>query len=84
MLEKRSEPGAQGAGQDPMSEREFEAFCTTIGQLAEQSRTAFVLRKIYQYSDEEIAKHCGVSVDAVKSDVQRGFGLLKANESPAD
>lgn len=44
----------------------------------------FVLRKIYQYSDEEIAQHCGVSVDAVKSDVQRGFGLLKANESPAD
>lgn len=84
MPEKRSERGAKGAGQDAMSELDFEAFCTIIGQLPEESRKAFVLRKIYQYSDEEIAQHCGVSVDAVKSDIQRGFGLLKANDSPAD
>jgi RNA polymerase sigma-70 factor (ECF subfamily) len=63
---------------DVVSELEFEAFCVAIGRLPDKCRKAFVLRKVYQYSYNEIAEHCGVSVHTVKNHVKKGFKLVQA------
>lgn len=57
-------------------ELEFEAVCVAIGRLPEKCRKAFVLRKVYQYSYQEIAEYCGISVNTVKTYVKRGFKLV--------
>lgn len=59
-------------------ELEFEGVCEAIGRLPEQCRKAFVLRKVYQYSYQEIAEHCGISVNTVKTYVKRGFKLVQS------
>lgn len=70
------EARAPSAEQNAAWELEFEAVCTAIGRLPEQCRKAFVLRKVYQYSYQEIAEHCGISVNTVKTYLKRGFKLV--------
>lgn len=69
-----TDPRQRGGIPDP----EFEAFCVAIGRLPARYREAFVLRKVYQYSYDEIATHCGISRDAVKKHVKEGFKLVQA------
>ena len=69
-------PGAPSAEQCAASELEFEALCVAIGRLPAKCRKAFVLRKVYRYSYQEIAEHCGISVNTVKTHVKRGFKLV--------
>lgn len=70
-------PGVPSAEHSATWELEFEAVCEAIGRLPEQCRKAFVLRKVYQYSYQEIAEHCGISVNTVKTYVKRGFKLVQ-------
>lgn len=72
-------PGAPSAEQSATLELEFEALCVAIGRLPEQCRKAFVLRKVYQYSYQEIAEHCGISVNTVKTYLKRGFKLVHSH-----
>ena len=68
---------AESSERTAVSELEFEAMCIAIARLPEKCRKAFVLRKVYQYTYEEIAEYCGVSVATAKSHVKRGFALLQ-------
>lgn len=69
-------PGAPSAEQSAAGELELETLCAAISRLPEQCRKSFVLRKVYQYSYQEIAEHCGISVNTVKTHVKRGFKLV--------
>lgn len=70
------ESDAPSVEQRAMSEREFEAFCVAIGRLPDKCREAFVMRKVYQYSYREIAKHCEVSPDTVRNHCIKGLKLV--------
>ena len=59
-----------------MSAREFDAFTLAIGGLPADCRKAFTLWMVYRYSDEELAKKCGVSVQTVVEHVKEGCTLL--------
>lgn len=64
-------------GAQVLSEREFEAFCIAIARLPNEWRKAFVLKKVCQYSDGEIAEHSGVSVCTAEKHIKRGFELVQ-------
>jgi RNA polymerase sigma-70 factor (ECF subfamily) len=75
---------APSAEREVSSELEFEAFCVAIARLPARCRKAFVLRKVYEYSYQEIAEHCGVSVHTVKNHVKKGFKLVQTYLAEAD
>lgn len=66
-------PGTPSAEQEGISESEFHAMCVAIGTMPAECRKAFVLRKVYRYSYREIAKACGVSLDAAKNHAETGL-----------
>lgn len=61
---------------DKMSDRQFDAFTVAIGGLAKHRRKAFTLWVVYRYTEEELAKICGVSVETVVNHVNQGCKLL--------
>ena len=75
---------APSAERDVASELEFEAFCVAIARLPVRCRRAFVLRKVYEYSYQEIAEYCGVSVHTVKNHVKKGFKLVQTYLAEGD
>ncbi|MDO3386237.1 RNA polymerase sigma factor [Gilvimarinus sp. SDUM040013] len=59
-------------------DQEFALFCESIRQLPQQSRRAFVLKKVYGYSQKEIAIQLGVSESTVEKHI--ASGLLKSRQ----
>ena len=57
------------------SSREFGDFCSAVHELPEQCRRVFVLRKVYGFSQKEIAASLSISESAVEKHVARGLKL---------
>jgi len=57
------------------SDEEFSRLCELVRQLPPQCRRAFVLRKIYGYSQSEIARQMDISESTVEKHIVRGFKL---------
>ncbi|MDO3380702.1 RNA polymerase sigma factor [Gilvimarinus algae] len=55
------------------SDEEFANFCEAVRQLPLQSRRAFVLKKVYGYSQKEIAKKLGISESTVEKHIATGL-----------
>lgn len=60
------------------SDQEFALFCESIRQLPQQSRRAFVLKKVYGYSQKDIAVKLGVSESTVEKHIANG--LLRSRQ----
>jgi len=58
------------------SGREFAEFCAAVQELPEQCRRVFVLRKVYGFSQKEIARSLSISESAVEKHVARGLKLI--------
>ena len=52
---------------------EFGHFCEAIRQLPVQCRKVFVLKKVYGYSQKEIAKKMNISENTVEKHISTGF-----------
>lgn len=55
------------------AKQEFEFFCEAVRQLPVQCRRAFVLRKVYGYSQKEIAEALGLSESTVEKHIAYGI-----------
>ncbi|MDO6560761.1 RNA polymerase sigma factor [Paraglaciecola chathamensis] len=52
---------------------EFSTFCEAVRQLPTQCRKVFVLKKVYGYSQKEIAKDMGLSESTVEKHISAGL-----------
>lgn len=59
------------------SDRQFLAFCRSVGSLPEQCRRAFILRKVYGLSQHEIATELGISESTVEKHIAKGLLLCR-------
>jgi|SRR5690606_28887929 len=70
-----------------MADQEFAQLCEAVRQLPVQCRRAFVLRKVYGYSQREIAGQMELSENTVEKHIARGMKLcteyMLANAKPA-
>lgn len=55
------------------SDEEFSLFCKAVRQLPVQCRRVFVLKKVYGYSQREIARQLGISESTVEKHIARGI-----------
>ena len=55
------------------SNREFALFCEAVRQLPTQCRRAFVLKKVYGYSQNEIAREMNISKNTVENYITKGL-----------
>jgi len=60
------------------SQEEFGRFCEAVRQLPLQCRRVFVLKKVYNYSQAEIANELGISQSTVEKHV--GLGIRRCRE----
>jgi len=54
------------------SNNEFAIFCQAVRQLPRQTRRTFVLKKVYGYSQKEIAERLGISESTVEKHISSG------------
>jgi len=54
------------------TDEEFLMFCRAVCELPVQCRRVFVLRKVYGLSQQEVAKHLGISEATVEKHVAKG------------
>lgn len=68
------------------SHQRFEVFCDAVATLPAQCRRAFVLRKVFGYSQKEIAKEMGISESTVEKHLIKGLQRCRAymRESEAE
>lgn len=55
------------------SNQEFIFFCEAVRQLPVQCRRVFVLKKVYGYSQKEVARELGISESAVEKHIALGI-----------
>lgn len=60
------------------SDQEFSQFCEVVRKLPVRCRKVFVLKKVYGYSQKEIAKSLNLSENTVENHIANG--LIKCNE----
>ena len=72
------------------SSERFELFCRAVGRLPDVCRRVFVLRRVYGFSQREIAEHLGISIKTVEAHLAKGIvrctefmKLFDALEAPA-
>ena len=69
--------GAAGADYDPLalacSGEEFALFCNAVRNLPLQCRRAFILKKVYGHSYQDIAKKLGISEKTVEKHIAKGL-----------
>ncbi len=72
------------------SSERFELFCRAVARLPDVCRRAFVLRRVYGFSQREIADHLGISIKTVEAHLAKGIvrctdfmELFDAAEAPA-
>ncbi|UTW44129.1 RNA polymerase sigma factor [bacterium SCSIO 12696] len=56
-----------------ISLEQFQRLCRAINQLPPRCRKAFILRKIYGYSQKEIASYMGLSESTVEKHIAKGI-----------
>ena len=56
-----------------VSERRFGNFCDAVKTLPPQCKRAFVLKKVYGYSQKEISEEMGISESAVEKHIANGL-----------
>ena len=59
--------------QQTSSDRDFSLFCQAVRQLPQQSRKVFVLKKVYGYSQQEIAAQLRISESTVEKHIATGM-----------
>lgn len=64
----KDDPYRRAAG-----EQDFALFCEAVRQLPVQCRKVFVLKKVYGYSQQEIAKELGLSQSTVEKHIALGL-----------
>ena len=78
-----SNPEADDVFQQSAAREEFANFCEAVRQLPAQCRRVFVLKKVYGYSQREIATELGLSESTVEKHVSLGvrrcFKFMNAN-----
>lgn len=60
------------------AKQEFEIFCEAVQQLPLQCRRVFVLRKVYGYSQKEIARALDISESTVEKHIAYGIKLCSS------
>jgi RNA polymerase sigma-70 factor (ECF subfamily) len=55
------------------AKQEFEIFCEAVQQLPLQCRRVFVMRKVYGYSQKEIARACDIGESTVEKHIAYGI-----------
>lgn len=63
--------------EDAERKRRFAEFCLAVSELPIQCRRVFVLRKVYGYSQAEIAQKLGISVSTVESHISTGMHRVR-------
>nr|WP_302849973.1 RNA polymerase sigma factor [Paraglaciecola mesophila] len=58
---------------DVIAKDEFSTLCEAIRQLPTQCRKVFVLKKVYGYTQREIAKEIGISESTVEKHISTGL-----------
>jgi RNA polymerase sigma-70 factor (ECF subfamily) len=80
--EDHYESDASQAGLDVYDQlaakQEFEIFCEAVQQLPLQCRRVFVLRKVYGYSQKEIAQALDISESTVEKHIAYGIKLCSS------
>jgi len=56
-----------------VSQKEFSTFCEAVRELPQQCRRVFVLKKIYGYSQKEIAEQLAISQSTVEKHIATGI-----------
>lgn len=59
------------------TQERFAAFCDAVKSMPKQCRKVFVLRKVYGFSQQEIAEHLGISINTVSNHLVNGMKLFK-------
>jgi RNA polymerase sigma factor (sigma-70 family) len=72
------EVAANSAESVAQSEEEFLTFCRAVRELPLQCRRAFVLKKVYGFSQREIAKELGLSESTVEKHIAKGLAVCSA------
>ena len=70
------------------ADEEFSQFCDAVRHLPTQCRRAFVLKKVYGYSQREIAQELGLSESTVEKHIAQGikrctYFLMQRNKEVA-
>ncbi|MDP5029351.1 MAG: sigma-70 family RNA polymerase sigma factor [Paraglaciecola sp.] len=73
-LKQEGDPTFEGFATD----QEFSRFCEVVRQLPVKCRKVFVLKKVYGYTQKEIAKSLNLSENTVENHIANG--LIKCNE----
>lgn len=68
-----TETGTDSTWQHVASDQEFAHFCDAVRQLPSASRKVFVLKKVYGYSQKEIAKMMKISESTVEKHIAQGM-----------
>ena len=66
-----------GIERDYQTKQKFAEFCLAVSELPIKCRKVFVLRKVYGYSQAEIAKKLGISVSTVETHITKGMHRTK-------
>lgn len=69
-----SRPG-DGTLSQVISGEEFALFCEAVRQLPQQCRRVFVLKKVYGYSQREIARDLNISESTIEKHISKGMKL---------
>lgn len=56
-----------------VADREFSRFCEAVKRLPEQCRKVFVLKKVYGYTQKEIAEHLDLSESTIEKHIAYGI-----------
>lgn len=59
--------------QDIESKQKFSEFCLAVSELPIMCRKVFVLRKVYGFSQKEIASKLGITVSTVETHIGKGM-----------
>lgn len=59
------------------AKQRFVVFCRAVGSLPEQCRRAFILKKVYGLSQQDIAERLGITPSAVEKDIAKGLLLCR-------
>jgi len=77
-----------GGADDPLSRasanEEFGIFCEAVRLLPQQCRRVFVLRKVYGYSQKEIAKLMNTSENTIEKHIAKGMAHCIRSMKPKD
>jgi RNA polymerase sigma-70 factor (ECF subfamily) len=66
------------AEQMAQAEEEFLTFCRAVRELPIQCRRAFILKKVYGFSQREIARELGLTESTVEKHIAKGIAACSA------